>query len=301
MIRGFQTFQEMYTRFPKLQSDRATCEENVFVSLTLPSEKEFVDLHKHCQCRKCRNGVSLVAFDLNDSCGALMVRCRSCYEDQFFFITKEQTTSPDICIFIMSPKLESTQSLFAGFKCPSCKQLFQGITVDTTAYDIKTIVATHLQCSNCRQCMNIVFWDPPRNYYQHSLKIGDRVRQVSPQAAVVFYVSALENYLQKAFLSASSFNKYLVRKRCVNFQNLEEAKEVFQEFFSLNLAQLAGSNWEIMVDAVKKRNMIVHNAGHDKNFNLVNVDDADASTVRETISAFVDNTLRPELRKKYVD
>jgi hypothetical protein len=149
--------------------------------------------------------------------------------------------------------------------------------------------------------MNIVFWDPPRNYYQHSLKIGDRVRQVSPQAAVVFYVSALENYLQKVFLSASSFNKYLVRKRCVNFQNLEEAKEVFQEFFSLNLAQLAGSDWKIMVDAVKKRNMIVHNAGHDKNFNLVNVDDSDASTVRETISAFVDNTLRPELRKKYVD
>jgi len=131
--------------------------------------------------------------------------------------------------------------------------------------------------------------------------MGDRVNQVSPQAAVVFYVSALENYLQKAFLSTSSFNKYLVRKRRVNFQNLEEAKEVFQEFFSLNLAQLAGSDWQTMVDAVKKRNMILHNAGHDKNFNPVNVDDALASTIRQTISAFVEKTLRPELRKRYVD
>jgi len=159
----------------------------------------------------------------------------------------------------------------------------------------------HLQCSNCRECMNIVFWDPPRNYYQYNFNIGDRVRQVSPQAAVVFYVSALENYLQKAFLSASSFNKYLVRKRHVNFQNLKEAKEIFQEFFNLNLAQLAGDDWQIMVDATNKRNMIIHNAGHDKNFTPVNVDDVFASKIRETISAFVDNTLRPELRKRYVD
>lgn len=301
MIRGFHTFDELRIRFPELQSSSETWEENVFVCVTLPSKEEFVELHRCYQCLKCRNKVSLVAFDLNENCGALMVRCRSCFEDQFLFITKNHTTSPDICIFQMAPKLKTTQSLFDGFKCPSCQKPFQGITVDTTAYDIKTIIATHLRCNNCGECMNIVFWDPPRNYFQYSIKMGDCVRQVSPFAALVFYVSALENYLQKAFLSASSFNKYLVQKRRVNFQNLREANELFKEYFNLNLAQIAGSYWQIMLDAVKKRNMIVHNAGHDKDFNLINVDDTVIKEVRKTICTFVDSALRPELRKKYID
>jgi hypothetical protein len=301
MIRGFQTFQELRARFPKLQSDSATYKENVFVSLTLPSEKDLIDLHVYCQCHECRSAVRLVAFDLNDNCAALMLRCISCYEDQFFFITKERTTSSDVCIFRMSPKLKSTQSLFAGFKCLSCKQPVQGININTTAYDIKTIIATHLRCSKCRECMNIIFWDPPRNYYQYSLNMGDSVKHISPQVALVFYVSALENYLQKAFLSASSFNKYLVLKRCVSFQNLEEAKDIFKEYFNLDIAKLAANDWQKMIDAVKKRNMIIHNAGHDKNFNLIDVDDTVASTTRETISTFVDTTLRHELRKRFVD
>jgi len=301
MIRGFKTFEELRSRLGELQSDKARCKENVFVSLTLPSEKELLELGTDCKCEKCGNDVRVVDFDLNKSCGALMLRCVSCYEDYFLFITKEQTTSPDVCIFRMSPKLGSTQSLFAQFECPGCKQAFQPIGVDTTGYDIKTIVATHLSCSNCRECMNIVFWDRPHNYYEHSLKLGDCVKQVSPEAALVFYVSALENYLQKVFVWASSFNKYLVVRRHVSFQNLREANEVFKQFFALNLAQHAGGDWEVMLDAVRKRNMIVHNAGHDNKFNPISVDDGVAETVRETVSKFVDVTLRPEVRKRYID
>ncbi len=301
MIRGFRTFEELREHFPELQMNSQMRNENVYVCLALPGTGEFLELHKQRRCVKCTGSMNVVAHDLNETCGVMMLRCSSCLEDEFLFITRERTTSADVCVFQMAPKLKTTRSLFDGFKCLSCKRELEGITVDTAAYDIKTIVATHLRCGHCGECMNIVFWDPPRNYFAYSIQLGDSVRMASAYAALVFYVSALENYLQKSFLAASSFNKFLVLTRRVSFQNLHEASALFKQYFNLELPKIAGDRWEIMMGAVKKRNMIIHNAGHDKAFNRIDVDDHAVETIRTAIHGFVDDALRPELRKMNVD
>ncbi len=301
MIRGFNTFAEFRRAFPQLQLDPSAKDENVFVTLTLPTEPELLAVHSDARCPSCGGPMSVVASDRRSNCGALLLRCSACFKDHFLFITSERTTSPDVCIFRMSPKRDSTQSLFDGFKCMQCNNPFQLDALDTGGYDIKTIIAIHMKCSSCRVCMNILFWDSPTNYYEHAIALGDAARPHAPEAAHVFYVAALENYLQKCFIAASDFNKFLVRSRKTGFQNLGEAKEVYREYFGIDLPALAGNTWQSLMDAVHVRNMIVHNAGHDMKFNPIRVTESDANSVRRQITDFVENALRLQTRQRMVD
>lgn len=301
MLRGFKTFGELLQWFPTSQLDPNTREENVFVSLTLPNEDDLRSIQEYARCSKCGGSVCVVASDLRPPCAALMTRCRSCYQDHFFFVTQEKSTSSDIAIFTMSPKAGSTKSLFDGFTCPQCSKPFHLEPIDTSSYDLKTIVATHLRCTACSNRQNVVFWDPPRNYFTYCIELGDKARPIIPAAALVFYVAAVENYLQKCFISSSPFCKYLVSSRRIGFQDLQVANNVYQNYFNLSLSDLAGSNWLLLSSAVKKRNMIVHNAGHDQQFNQIEITDAELQTIRDSAVAFVNEKLRPEMRKRMVD
>lgn len=296
-IKGFHRFSELASAFPGIQ--RQNPDENVFVCRQFPSRQDLEGLVGHMRCSRCSESrMGLVAVELNPPAAAIMTRCLNCMCEAFCFVTSEDTTSPDTAIFPGSSKSRRHEDLFKQFTCPACHALWDDLDIDKDLYDLKTILPVLARCSKCRERFNVIFWDSPLTYFDYAVDVGNALLEVSPEAALVFYACALENFLQKAFVFASDFNRFLVKRRRASFQDMKEAKAIYKEYFKIDLVALSGTDWQAIVEAVTKRNMIVHNAGHDHRFMPIDVSKDYAQQFRDTVTDLVKDKLDKLLRQK---
>jgi RNase P subunit RPR2 len=277
-------------------------DQHVLVCRELPSEKQLISLAPSLICKNCRTTtMKAVSAGVNPPAATLLSRCLTCLKEAFLFVCAHDTNSGDIAVFPGSSKSEYHKTLFEGFKCPKCEKPFPDLRLDRTTYEFRIVLPVHARCQHCGACFNIVFRDSPLNYFSEALRLGDSVADASPAAALVFYVAAMENVLQKCFTFASRFNHFLVHEcKALRFQNLDLAARLYKEYFELDLRQMIGSNWQTIIQATQKRNNIVHNAGHDRKFNPVIVTKAEVEQLRVILWDWVQKELDPAMKSKFV-
>ncbi len=296
-IFGFKNFSELMLA---KQLGKIPDDAHVLFCRALPDRASLSNLPPTCRCPKCNACLSTVSAAVNSPVAAVLGRCATCLKEEFYFITSEPTSSVDI-IVIMGP--QTAPQYVAELNAIDCRKCGSRMVPRPALQKgtIRNVVPVLLSCESCKSAANFIFWDTPLFYFEHCVRVGSSLIDVSPEAAVVFYVAAVENFLQKTFLFAGDFNIFLVERRRVSFQQLREARDIFDSYFGVDISKAAGvDNWTALQDAVQKRHYIVHNAGHDKNFAPVAVTIDYATKVQRVVEDFAKTRLDPILRRKMV-
>lgn len=269
---------------------------------TLPTSDIVSKLWRKLNCNKCGStGINLVSFGENETVAAAQGRCLACSKLHWLFFSSEEIWSADIIIVIGSSKDETYKQQFSELTCQLCgSDMVISPNKDHDKYDIISILPFHHSCksASCKFKLNFLFWDTPMSYFKKAMALAKEVFEHSEKAGLVFVLSALETYLQKAFMFSSTGNKYLVNKRKVNFQNLSEASEIYNAFMNINLNTITpNSSWAVMKDGFKKRHGIIHNAGMDRNFVKIIVEKDYVNKLKSIVEEFV-NKLNAKLEEQ---
>jgi hypothetical protein len=267
----------------------------------LPDLMHIQELVKVSICPKCgKPNLALLGYEISGNIAAIFSRCKQCLNPIFTFLSEEPPESNDLIIVMNSAKDKSICEQIRTLKCPECNLPLEVIYKrESNDYDIQRLLPAQIRCTKCpRSLRNIVFWDRPEYYYQQALKIVDEVINSSPRAALAFLVSAFETYLQKSFLFQSTSNKFLVERRKVNFQSLDEAKDLYMQFMDLDIKNLVtDGEWTILKKGAQNRHGLIHNAGFNRRFESIEVNSSDVSELRTAITNFV-NALTKNLESK---
>jgi len=257
----------------------------------LPDFEHILALVGASACTKCSEmSLRLLGYEVSDKVAALFGRCKQCREPVFTFFSEEPPESPDIIVVMCSAKNEAICKELRELSCPVCNSTLEILYKrDSKDYDIQRLLPVQAKCPNCSGSLyNIIFWDRPEYYFRQALALADEVIPCSPCGGLVFLVSALETFLQKAFLFQSTSNKFLVERRRVNFQSLQEARDFYDRFMRVDLKALAtDSQWNMLANAIRDRHGLIHNAGFNKRFELVKVSPSDLPPLRAAIVDFV--------------
>lgn len=242
-------------------------------------------------CPKCNEfGLRLLGYEVSGKVAALFGRCRQCREPVFAFFAEETPQSPDIIVVMCSAKDEAICMQLRELTCPECNSPLSVLYKrDSEDYDIQRLLPAQAKCPSCPGSLrNIIFWDRPEYYFRQALALADEVILCSPRGGLVFLVSALETFLQKAFLFQSTCNKFLIERRKVNFQSLQDARDVYKVYMAVDLKDLAtDSQWDTLETAIRDRHGLIHNAGFDRQFELIKVRSSDLTPLRAAIVSFV--------------
>lgn len=265
---------------------------NVIQVSPLPKISDIEALIRGCECRECRKkSIRLIAYETSERVGGVMGRCTNCRAFFWVFLSEERLWSADLIICIGSSKRGAYREQLKDLKCVKCssKMEVQFKRLDSE-YDFLMVLPMLVVCTNkvCNFRLNVIFWDTPKSYFQLALKLAEEVIPHSPRAALVFIVSALETYLQKAFIFQSPANKFLVQKRKVNFQSLSESNEIYKQFMGMDLKPIINNHeWEIIANSITRRHGLIHNSGLDKHFEEIHVETDEIEPLKELVVKFV--------------
>lgn len=257
----------------------------------LPSFKHIQAFVRASTCPKCNEiSLRLLGYEVSDKVAALFGRCKQCREPVFAFFSEETPESPDIVVLMCPAKDEDICIELRELSCQVCNSTLEILYKrDSKDYDVQRLLPAQAKCPNCPGSLqNIIFWDKPEYYFRQALALADEVIPSSPRGGLVFLASALETFLQKAFLFQSTSNKSLIKSRKVSFQNLRKARKLYKQFMGVDLKALVNdSQWNILVNAIRDRNGLIHNAGFDRQFELIKVSSTDLLSLRAAIVDFV--------------
>lgn len=265
---------------------------NVIQVSPLPTISDIKALVGQSGCRECgKKTIRLIAYETSERVGGVKGRCANCQANFWIFLSEEHLWSADLLIVVGSSKDHEYREQLKGLKCKKCQSRMEiQFKRPDNEYDFLMILPMLMVCTNkvCDCRINTIFWDTPKCYFKLALKLAEEVIPHSPKAALVFIVSALETYLQKAFMFQSLDNKFLVQKRKVNFQSLSDASEVYKQFLDLDLKQiLDNKEWEIISNSITRRHGLIHNSGLDRHFEEICVEGSEIEPLKELVVKFV--------------
>ncbi|MGV7229109.1 MAG: hypothetical protein ACQ9IQ_10670 [Nitrospirales bacterium] len=259
----------------------------------LPDLEDVETLIKGCECKECRKkSIRLIAYEISERLGGVLGRCKKCRELFWVFFSQERLWSADLLICIGSSKSKFYREQLIDLKCKKCSSKMEvQFKKSDNEFDFLMILPMLVVCRKigCGCKMNVIFWDTPKSYFQLALGLAEEVIPHSPRAALVFVVSALETYLQKAFMFHSLQNKYLVQKRKVSFQSLKDSNENFKQFMDVDLKPIISNpEWEALANSITKRHGLIHNAGLDRDFEEIIVDEKEIEPLKALVTKFVE-------------
>jgi thymidine kinase len=284
-IIHFQDNLENMAKYPDLLSVG-----NVIQLSPLPNFEHIQALINSSACPYCGgNSLVLISYEISEKVSALFARCKNCKQPTFVFFGEETFWSADVNVIMASAKDEEYRNQLQNLECDICHVKLEVLySKDPKNYDVQRIVPIQTKCPSCAKKLNWIFWDSPQYYFDKALTLADEVIQCSPRAGLVFLISALETFLQKAFLFQSTSNKFLIEKRKVNFQSLQDARDIYVEFMGIDLTSFVKtSQWDTLAKAVQERHYLVHNAGFDKRFQQITVSSTDLQALRVDVVELV--------------
>ena len=217
------------------------------------------------QCTKCASDkLRPIAFVRGQDHSAFLFECVDCYEPTNFIFAKKKFSTPDTIVNIvqnLGDLNKQIQQETSQGTCPKCGLgKYKSIDVvksNRMALDI-------VECNNCH--FSSPFISIVRSTlvaYGHDIKLAKKVAKDYPEIALVFCVSAIETYFRQLFQHHSEVNAYLVERRRVNFQSLDETKTIIKKEFGIDVVKLIEKDWSFLKENFKKRHCIIHNASYD--------------------------------------
>ena len=265
---------------------------NVIQVSPLPLAEDIEKLINKCDCRECgKNSVRLIAYEHSEKVGGVLGRCDECRTLFWAFFSQEQPWSADLIIAIGSSKSGAYREQLKGLECTKCSSKMEvNFKKPDNEFDFQMILPIMLICANkkcdCRQ--NIIFWDTPKSYFHLALKLAEEVIPHSSRAALVLIMSALETYLQKAFMFQSPKYKYLVQQRKVNFQSLKESGDIYKEFMGIDIKSvISNQEWESLANSITRRHGLIHNSGLNRHFEEIIVESNEIEPLKALVIKFV--------------
>jgi hypothetical protein len=273
---------------------------HVFKVPSLPSLEHLSELVKVGACPECHQiRLRLLGYETSDKIGGFVGRCLSCQKPVVAFFSDQPLWSGDILVVRASSKDETYSKELDSLQCSSCNARLEVLyRRESEAYDIQRVLPMQAQCPTCTRLVNIIFWDSPEYYFHQALRLADEVIPHSSRAGLVFLVAAMEAFFQKAFLFQSTTNQFLIERRKINFQSLQETREFYIKFMDLDLKNyVSEADWGILTKAVQDRHGLIHNAGFDRRFRPIVVKSGDLPLLRGTISVFI-GAMKSDLEAK---
>jgi len=238
------------------------------VNLCAPDGIKIDDIKTFTQKFKCKCGSSKLrplAFVTAEHNGAFLYGCIECHEHVSFVYTKRELSTQDKIINIvnnlkdLNKQLETEQSTI----CTKCKL---GNLHSIDIIRCKRMALDIIECNHCHFSIPVISVVRDTLYaYSHDIQLGKKVAQEFPEIALVFCVSALETYFRQLFRYHSELNEYLIDKRRINFQALDETRQVLKREFGFDIENLIKKDWSFLCDKFQLRHRIIHCASFDKN------------------------------------
>lgn len=265
---------------------------HVFQVSPLPDGSALRRILEQCICSNCKSkGIYFLAYEKVGTIAALAGRCKNCRADYWAFFSECRPYSGDIIIVWGSTKAGSFKGEIDGFPCSKCGSLIKATQFkESSEYDFQMVLPLLLECtgSSCNVKHNTIFYDCPMAYFELALAMVDETLKASHRGGLVFTMSALETYLNKAFMFLEPRARYLVKKRKVNFQSLQDTKELYEEYFGIDLsATISKQDWSYLGDAMTKRHCLIHNAGLDINFSEISLSFEYVERAKQIVKDFI--------------
>lgn len=258
----------------------------------LPTPDQISELCGYVKCKTCgSSNIKKIGYEAHKNNGAFYYRCLDCLAQNWLFISTEKTTSADIVIVYGTHKKHIYKKEIESLTCPICKsETHSNAESEYFRDELPLIFPLKIFCTNqeCNFVSNMIFWNCPDSFFQHTIGLAKSVLSNSGEAAVILAVAALETYLEKAFYFSNEENRFLCKDRKINFQNLTDVKKSYKYLLNINLPTLVDNpTWEKITDAIKKRHRIIHYGGFDEYYEQIEVTEDLAKEIVERIESLV--------------
>ena len=195
---------------------------------------------------------------------AFLLECIECYELTPFVFTKSQLSTPDVVINIVENVGDLNEQIQKESSRGACSKCKTGSYQSIDASMCNRMVLDIVECHNCHFQIPIISVVRSTLFaYSHDIQLAKKVAKDFPEIALVFCVAALETYFRQLFQYHSDLNTYLVQRRRVNFQSVDETKTILKKEFGIDIVKLIEKDWSFLRENFRKRHAIIHNASYD--------------------------------------
>lgn len=217
------------------------------------------------RCKKCSSmQLRPLAFVRGENNSAFLFECIECYDHAPFVFTKKPLSTPDVAINIVENVGDLNKQIQKEPSHGTCSKCKSGSyqSIDTSICN--RMALDIVECNNCHFTMPIISIVRSTLFaYSHDIQLAKKVAKDFPEIALVFCVAALETYFRQLFQYHSDLNAYLVQRRRVNFQSLDETKTILKKEFGIDIVKLIEKDWSFLRENFKKRHSVIHNASYD--------------------------------------
>ena len=213
-------------------------------------------------------------------------KCQHCYHNMLMVLTTWRFwTNSTVCSMKSKiPSRKIREDEIANIPCNCKGGKYQSLHV----IENDSVAAHVLRCAGCDKKMLIFYeklYDVP---YRHLRTMADKVTDLVPELVLVSCASAFEVYCRYVFEHHSALTKSMIEKRKLNLQDLESIKDAFLNGFGIDIVHLDPEKWEIITGIFRKRHLIVHNGGFDKEGTIIRSSRTEAINALETVDYVVE-------------
>lgn len=225
-------------------------------------DKMILQTYKCIQCASQK--MRPIAFVRGKGHSAFLFECIDCGKHIPFVFSQKKLTTPDVVINIVEKVGDLNEQIkreSSHGECSKCKHGKYG-SIDTVKSNRMSLDL--VECSFCHFTIPIIsVVRSTLSAYSHDIQLAKKVSKEYPEISLVFCISALETYFRQLFQHHSEVNAYLVEKRRINFQSLDETKTIIKKEFGVDIVKLIEKDWAYLRESFNKRHCIIHNASYD--------------------------------------
>lgn len=239
------------------------------VNIVAPTGMAAVDVQKIIaqayRCEKCGSmKLRPLVFVRGENNSAFLFECTECYAHAPLIFTKEQLSTPDVVINIVNNVRDLNKQIQAEPCHGTCSKCQKGKYKSIDLVKCNRMALDIVECNDCHFSFPVISVVRSTLFaYSYDIQLAKRVATDYPEIALVFCVAALETYFRQLFQYHSELNAYLVERRRVNFQSLDETKTIMKKEFGIDIVKLIENDWSFLRANFKKRHCVIHNASYD--------------------------------------
>lgn len=232
------------------------------MGITPEFERNILEKYK---CDKCSSmKLRPVAFVRGGSNSVFLFQCIDCYEYVPLIFTKNPISTPDAIINIVNKVGDLNKQIQEEASHGTCSKCQLGKYKSIDFVKCNRMTLDIVECNNCHFSFPVISVVRSTLFaYSYDIQLAKRVATDYPEIALVFCVAALETYFRQLFQYHSELNAYLVERRRVNFQSLDETKTIVKKEFGIDIVKLIEKDWSFLGQNFKKRHCVIHNASYD--------------------------------------
>lgn len=285
-----------------METQKLFLQQYVYPSNALPNKRYADDFLKPCSCSSCKIGnLYYYDADYHKELATFAYKCTNCSEVTWLtfspFLQNKEYGARHLISLSRHNDLKMKEQL-VGLNCRTCDAQLKKFKSDeevANRLNIGKFSSDILFCENgCERAQVLIFWIPPDQYFKRVLHIANKINDCN-EAKLIMHLSALEIYFEKVF----SFSGYQGQK--INYQDLNQIKDGFQNHFNLQLIDvlITNQNWSILKNRYSDRHSIVHRGGYSKKLEPVSISDEQIETTLEIIDDFI-GKINQKLIKQYL-